>query len=168
MSRINETRHIEWHEMCKCECKFGANTCNNKQRWNKDICRCECKELIDKGMCDKGFMQNPSICECECDKACNVGEYLDHENCKCRKKLVAPLIEECTETVEEVKLAKITLAENENSYKCSSCTVYIVLVIVVFTISTGISSHFGYYNWSLFKNNVSHIKFGTRSHPMIS
>ena len=31
--------------------------------------------------------------------------------------LVAPLIEKCTETVEEVKLAKITLAENENSYK---------------------------------------------------
>ena len=43
------------------------------------------------------------------------------------KKLVAPLIEECTETVEKVKLAKITLAQNENSYKCSSCTVYIVL-----------------------------------------
>ena len=31
------------------------------------------------------------------------------------KKLVAPLIEECTETVEEVKLVKITFAENENS-----------------------------------------------------
>ena len=31
--------------------------------------------------------------------------------------LVAPLIEKCTETVEEVKLAKITLVENENSYK---------------------------------------------------
>ena len=34
MSRTNETRHIEWHEMCKCECRFGANVCNNKQRWN--------------------------------------------------------------------------------------------------------------------------------------
>ena len=41
-------------------------------------------------------------------------------------KLVAPLIEECTETIEEVKLAKITLAENENSCKCNSCTVYTV------------------------------------------
>ena len=66
-------------------------------------------------MCNKGFIWNPSNCECECDKACDVGEYLDYENCKCRKKLVASLIEECTETVEEVKLAKITLAENENS-----------------------------------------------------
>ena len=35
MSRTNETRYIEWHETCKCECKFGANVCNNKQRWNK-------------------------------------------------------------------------------------------------------------------------------------
>ena len=40
------------------------------------------------------------------------------------KKLVDKLIDECTETIEEVKLAKITLAENENSYKCSSCSVY--------------------------------------------
>ena len=73
MSRTNETRHIEWHKTCKCKCKFGANVCNNKQRWNKDKCRCECKELIDKGMCDKGLIWNPSNCECECDKTCDVG-----------------------------------------------------------------------------------------------
>ena len=36
-------------------------------------------------MCDKGFIWNPSNCECECDKACDVDEYLDYENCKCRK-----------------------------------------------------------------------------------
>ena len=30
MSRTNETRYIEWHETCKCECKFWANVCNNK------------------------------------------------------------------------------------------------------------------------------------------
>ena len=45
------------------------------------------------------------------DKSCDVGEYLDYENCKCRKKIVDKLVEECTETVEEVKLAKITLAK---------------------------------------------------------
>ena len=60
MSRTNETRHIEWHETCKCECKFGTNICNNKQRWNKDKCRCECKELFDKRICDKGFIWNLS------------------------------------------------------------------------------------------------------------
>ena len=47
--------------------------------------RCQCKELIDKGVCDEGFIWNPSNCECECDKACNFGKYLDYENCKCRK-----------------------------------------------------------------------------------
>ena len=36
--------------------------------------------------------------------------------------MVDKLVEECTETVEEVKLAKIALAKNENSCKCSSCT----------------------------------------------
>ena len=80
-------------------------------------------------MCDKVFIWNPSNCECECDKACNFSEYLDYENCKCRKKLVAPLIEECTEIVEEVKLANIIFAENENenSCKCIPCTLYIML-----------------------------------------
>ena len=52
-------------------------------------------------MCDKGFIWNPSNCECECD----VGEYLDYENFKCRRKLVDKLVDECTETVEEVKIA---------------------------------------------------------------
>ena len=72
MSRTNETRLIKWHEMCKFECKFGANICNNKQRWNKDKCSCECNELIDKGVLDKECIWNPSNCECECDKVCDV------------------------------------------------------------------------------------------------
>ena len=55
MSRTNETRLIKWHETCKCECKFEETVCHNKQRCNKNKCRCECKELIDKGMCDKGL-----------------------------------------------------------------------------------------------------------------
>ena len=86
MSRTNKTRFIEWHDMCKCECKIGASVCNNKQHWNKYKCRCKCKELIDKGMLNKGFIWSPSNCECECDKARDVGEYLDYENCWCRKQ----------------------------------------------------------------------------------
>ena len=151
MSRITETRHIEWHTTCNCECNFGANICNNKQCWNKDKCRCECKELIDKGVCDKGFIWIPSNYECECDTACDVREYLDYENCKCRKKLVVTLIEECTETVEEVTLAKITLAENENSYKCSSYIAYIVLSLIFFTINVGTVIYFVYSHWYLKK-----------------
>ena len=130
MSRTNETRFMEWHEKCKCKCRLDAIVCNNKQRWKKNKCRCECKELIDSEICNKGFIWNPSNCKCECDKNCDIGEYLDYENCKCRKTLVDEIIDECTETIEEVKLVEITL-ENENGYyKCSSCKVYIVLTIV--------------------------------------
>ena len=63
------------------------------------------------------------------------------------KDLVVPLIEECNETVEEVKLAKITLAENKNSYKCSSCTVYTVLFWLFFTFNIGeIGAYFFYFH----------------------
>ena len=58
---------------------------------------------------------NTSNCECECERSCDVGEYLDYENFKCRKRLVDKLVDECNESVEETKLAKITLAKNENS-----------------------------------------------------
>ena len=74
---------------------------------------------------------NPSNCECECDKTCDVGVYLNYGNCKCRKKIVDKLVDECTETVEEVKLVKATLAENESENKYSSGTVYIVYIAVL-------------------------------------
>ena len=140
-------KHIEWHETCKCKCRLDASVCNNKQRWNDDKCRCECKELIDKGVCDKGFIWNPSNCKCECDKLCDVGEYLDYENCKRRKKLVDKLVEECTENVEEVKLAKRTSAEHENMHKCSSCPLYIMLFSILFTINVGVGTYFIYFHW---------------------
>ena len=56
ISRTNETRHIEWHETCKCKCRLNKSVCNTKQHWNEDKCRSECKELIDKGVCDTGFI----------------------------------------------------------------------------------------------------------------
>ena len=73
--------------------------------------------------------------------------------------LIEEFIEECDETTEEVKLANITIFKNENNYKYNSCIVYVVLMIVVFTIFTGITVYLVYYNWSLIKNNVSCIKF---------
>ena len=68
------------------------------------------------------------------------------KSCKCRKKLVDKVVEECTQTVKEVKLAKITSAENENKHKCSSYTLYIVLFSIVFTINVGIGSCFLYFH----------------------
>ena len=88
-----------WHETCKCKCRLHVSVCKNKQRWDKDKCRCECKELINKGRCDEGFIWDPSKFECECDKPGDAGQYLDHESCNCRKKLIDKLVEECTENI---------------------------------------------------------------------
>ena len=118
-------------------------------------------------MCDIGFIWNTINCESECDKASGVGEYLDYGNFKCRKKLVAPLIEECTGTVEEVKLAKISLAKNESGSKCSSCTVYIVLFSTIFTINVGIATCCVYSQWYL-KKDASHVNCNTRTQTTIS
>ena len=147
MSRTNETRHREWHETCKCKFRLDSSVCNNKQRWNEDKCRCECKELIDKGICDKGFIWNSSNCECECDKSCDIGEYLDYSNCKCRKEIIDKLVEECTENIEETGLIE-TSAEIE--HKCSSWAVYILLFwifFMFFIISIGTGIYFSYYRY---------------------
>ena len=109
-------------------------------------------------MCDKGFIWNPSNCACE---------YLDYENCKCRTILVDKLIDEYTKTIEEVKLANITIFENENNYKYGCCIVYIALMIVIFTTFIVIIIYFIYYSWALIKNNVSCIKCNTRKETKI-
>ena len=49
-----------------------------------------------------------------------------------QKKLVDKLVDECTETVEEVKIARITYAEVKSENIYSSCTVYIVLIFYNF------------------------------------
>ena len=89
-------------------------------------------------MCDKGFIFNPSNCQCECDKSYNIGEYLDYSDCKCRKKLVDPLVEECTKNIEETKLVNIAV-ENENKDRCNSYVVYKVLFFIFFIIIIVIS-----------------------------
>ena len=152
MSCSNQTRHIEWHETCKCKCILNASVCNNKQKWNEDKCRCECREeLSDKERCDKGFIWNPSNCNCECDKSCEIGEYLDYENCKCRKNIVDELVEKCSKNIDENEMNyNGTLnAIPLNDYKkvCGSCTLYIVLFVVFLVTSTVTSSVFIYYYW---------------------
>ena len=99
MSRSNETRSIKLHETCKCICRLNKIICNNKPRRNKDQCRCECKELIDKGLCDKGYIFNPSDCKRECDISCNTSQHLHYLDCKCKKKKKKSdlIVEKCTE-----------------------------------------------------------------------
>ena len=50
------------------------------------------------------------------------------------KKLVDKLVAECTENIDEVKIAECNSVEN--IHKCSSCTLYILLVSIEFLQST--------------------------------
>ena len=150
MSRTNETRHIKWHETCKCKCRLGKSVCNDKQRWNNDICIFECKESIDNERCDKRSIRNLSNCEWECDKLCDVGEYLDFKNCQCRKRLIDKLVEECSENIDGNKVIYNDIL-NDYGKMCNSCVVYIVLLVIFLIKSKSISSVFIYFHWYLKK-----------------
>ena len=103
--------------------------------------------MIDKGICDKGFIWNPSNCECECDKSSDVGEYLDYKNCKCRKRLIDELVEGCSENIDEDEIIyNGTLNNYENV--CDTCTIYTVLIVISFIKKLRISV-FIYFHWYL-------------------
>ena len=102
--------------------------------------------MIDKGVCDKGYAWNPSNCECECDKSCDVGEYLDYEKCKCMKRLVDKLVEECNENIDEAKLTEIASFEHKNEYVCYN-TVFVVLAVIALTVSIETGAYFVYYKY---------------------
>ena len=59
-----------------------------------------------------------------------------------------------------MKLAKITLAKNENGYKCNSCAVCTGLFWIFFTINVG--AWFVYFYWYL-KKDVTRVEFDTRT-----
>ena len=74
------------------------------------------------------------------------------------KNQINKLIDERTESIEEVKLAETTPFENKNKYEYNSCKVYIISIIAFFAIFTGITIYLVYLNWSLINN---YIKFST-------
>ena len=101
-------------------------------------------------MCDEGFVWNPSNCDCECDKLCDIGEYLDYKNCKCRRKIIDKLVEECSENIDgnemlyNETLDIISVSDNKTS---DSCILYIILFSMFLTIikSTAIYVYFFLY-----------------------
>ena len=93
--------------------------------------------MIDKGICDKGFIWNPSNCDCECDKLCDAIECLDYKICNSRKRLIDKLVEECRENIDGNKIFY-------NDYE-NFGTVYIVLFAIAFLIIIGINSTFIYF-----------------------
>ena len=113
-------------------------------------------------MCDKRFIWNPSNCECKYDKSCDVGEYLDCKNCKCRNKLVDKLVEECSENIDGNEMLHNetldVISLNDHKEVSNSCTIYIVLFSVFFITSICISIVFINFYRYLKKDSVR-IKF---------
>ena len=143
----------------------------------------KCKELIDKEICDKGFIWNPDNCECECNKSCGIGEYLDYKSCKGRNKIIDKLIEDCSknidgnemlynETLNAIPLNAISLAIilldaiPLNAKACNSSTICIVLFVIFFITSICISSIFIYFHWHLRKDNVR-VRFNSNTQTTI-
>ena len=96
----------------------------------------------------------------EFDKSCDIGEYLDCKNCKCRYKLVDKLVEECTNTVDGNEMLynetlNTTISSNDH---CVSGTAYIVLFAVFLATSVIIGGVFIYFYWhSKKEDDVSHV-----------
>ena len=69
------------------------------------------------------------------------------------QKKIDKLTEECTENIDEVKIA------DENECVCSY-TICVILAVIALAISIGIGAYFAYSRWYL-KKDVTRIKFGT-------
>ena len=66
-----------------------------------------------------------------------------------------------------MKAAIITLAENENGYKWSSCIMYTVTFWIFFTINIGgIGAYFIYFYWFL-KKDSQYLNFNTHRETTI-
>ena len=83
---------------------------------------------------------------CECNKSCDIGEYLNYKNCKCRSKLVDKLVEECSDNIDGNEMIY-----NGNLYGyekvCNSCALYMVLFVIALSIIIAIVSEFLYFHW---------------------
>ena len=82
------------------------------------------KNWLLQGYVIKDFY-DPSNCYCECDKSCDVGEYLDYENCKWRKRLIDKLVEEYSENIDVKELHSNKMIYNSTLNHCEK---YVVLV----------------------------------------
>ena len=63
-------------------------------------------------------------------------------------------MEECTENIDEAKLAEVTLFEHVNERVCSY-TVCTVLVVIALTVSIGVGAYFTYKYINNNKENIS-------------
>ena len=154
---LNETRNVLWHERCKCICQLNSLVCNSKQIWNSDTCKCDCNEdFAGIISCNKGHTWNPSTYECQCDMCCKSGQYLDHENCICKNKLVGRIIAECTSVINK------TMINNKDNIDNNTITnIFIGLFSVVMFVVIVRFCGFAYFKWfkgkKFFKNKYTDV-----------
>ena len=144
LSQNNETINIEKHKNCECKCKLNKDACNNKQILNKGNCQCECKKINTKEVCDSRFIWNPIVCICECNKYCDIYEYLDHNNCICKRKMAESFTGKCEKDINETL---DIISSSDNNKTSDSCIVYIVSfsVFLIINISMAIFVYFFLY-----------------------
>ena len=75
--------------------------------------------------------------------------------------MIDKLTEECTENIDEARLAGIALFEPGNECVCSY-TIFIVLAVIALTVSIGISAYFTYKYINRNGENVSKYDFFRR------
>ena len=115
------------------------------------------KDLVNKMVCNKGYIWNPNNCASECDKSCGIGQYLDYKNYICRNSLLDKLVEECINVTDGDTAYNKTLITT-SSNDCFSCTPYIVLFQAFLSISVTISGAFVYFDW--YKKKTIRLKKG--------
>ena len=74
--------------------------------------------------------------QCQCDIWCKPGQYLDHENCVCKNKLIGRVIEECTSIINETMINNKDNITNNNNNNNTYLILFIVFWIgfIVFLI----------------------------------
>ena len=111
-------------------------------------------------MCHKGFIWNPSNCDCEFDKSGDIGEYLNYKNCKCRKKIIDKLTEECSEDIDENKMfyneTLNIISSSYNNKTSDSCIVYLVLLSVFLIINMSMTIYVSFFLYLKNKSTNPH------------
>ena len=115
----------------------------------------------------------------------NTSQYLDYLDCKCKKKIIDLIVDQCIESDDnktiivnktvtnndnKTKLIIITLTKTDNKTNKTvknSCKVYIILTSISIVISTVYTIYFVYYNWFLIKNKDFFTKYNTHRQTII-
>ena len=78
--------------------------------------------------------------------SCDIEEYIDYKNCKCRRNIVCELVEECSENIDENELIyneTLNAIPLKNYNKVSaSFRLYIAFLAVFLATSTVVSTIF--------------------------